>query len=398
MSLVESGEDGVVVPLKRSRTRKQLHRDLREVEASYETELSDMRALQAISTQLIQENASGLYDAILDAAMRLLRSDMATIQMYDAGDDGLRLIASSGFDPAYIPLFNWVSGKDGTSCAIALRAKTRVVIPDIEENENIVGTAAHQPLRLCGIRAAQSTPLMSRDGTIIGMITNHWRIPHSPTEKSLLLIDVLARQAADLIDRSRKDERIVLLAREAEHRSKNMLAAVQAVVRLTKADTADALKEAIAGRVNALDNVHRLFVQSDWKGADVRAIISEELAPYCKREDLHAELDGPDLLLEPNLAQTFSMTLHELATNAAKYGALSVPGGRVRVRWRRTDEGRIVVHWDESCGPLVNQPSKKGFGTRAMDSMIRGQFRGTIKFDWLPEGLSCEFSLPISQT
>jgi two-component sensor histidine kinase len=227
------------------------------------------------------------------------------------------------------------------------------------------------------------------------MITNHWREPHEPTERALLLVDVLARQAADLIDRNRNEERIVVLAREAEHRAKNLLAAVQAVVRLTKAESADELKQAIIGRINALDNVHRLFVQTNWTGADLRTLIMEELSPYCRREDLKTDVGGPDIVLEPNAAQAVSMTLHELATNAAKYGALSVSGGQVTVRWNRDADGKMTFHWNELGGPPVRQPEKRGVGTRVMDSMVRGQLNGAIHFDWRREGLSCEFSIPV---
>lgn len=368
---------------------------IRIADDAFQSELSDMRELQAISTQLIQADTTNLYSAILDASLRLLRSDTATMQLYDAEKNGLKMLATRGFDGDVVKAFDWVDRNAGTSCGIALRSGTRAIIPDIDLCDDIVGTREYAGLRQCGIRAAQSTPLVSRNGTIIGMITNHWTKPHLPSERSLAMVDVLARQAADLIDRHRHEERIVMLAREAEHRSKNLLASVQAVVRLTKADTPEELKEAISGRVNALNNVHRLFVQSNWKGADLGTLIREELAPYCKREDLCADMNGPDILLEPNVAQTISVTFHELATNAAKYGALSVPGGRVSIDWRRTDTG-LLIKWKEQGGPLVREPTKRGFGTRVMDSMIRGQSRGAIDFDWRVEGLACEFSLPLS--
>jgi two-component sensor histidine kinase len=366
------------------------------VEALSAEELADMRELQAISTRLIQEGGDGLYDVILDAAVRLLRSDMATMQLFDPARDGLKLLSSRGFDPQHIQLFTWVARDAGTSCAVALRAGARVVIPDVDRSEFIVGTPAHEPLRLCGIRGALSTPLVSRTGAVLGMITNHWREPHEPNERALLLIDVLARQAADLIDRNHREERIVLLAREAEHRAKNMLAAVQAVVRLTRAETTEELKDAITGRVNALDNVHRLFVESNWSGADLRALIADELSPYLKREALAADLGGPAVLLEPNAAQAVSMTLHELATNAAKYGALSAAGGQVRVHWLRGDDGKLTVHWQERGGPAVQEPAKRGVGTKVMESMIRRQLGGMLRFDWNPDGLVCEFSLPLA--
>lgn len=363
-------------------------------EDSQAMELADMRELQAISTKLIQEDANGLHDAILDAALRLLRSDMASMQLYDSARGGLKLLSYRGFDPVHIQLFDWVEKDAGTSCAQALRTGARAVIHDIETCDFVVGTPAQSALRLCDIRGALSTPLVSRTGTVIGMITNHWKTPYEPTERALLLVDVLARQAADLLDRSRNEERIVVLAREAEHRSKNMLAAVQAVVRLTKAETAAELKEAIVGRINALDNVHRLFIQSNWSGADLRTLVTEELSPYLKAEALKAEVSGPDIVLEPNVAQSVSMTLHELATNAAKYGALSASGGHVRVHWSRKDD-RLFFRWEERGGPPVKEPTKRGVGTRVMDSMIRGQLNGTITFDWRAEGLICEFSLPV---
>jgi len=330
------------------------------------TALAAMRELQAISTQLIQEGADSLHDAILAAAQRLLRYDMAPMQVFDVAGDGLKMLSWRGFDVEHIKAFDWVGRDAGSSCAAALRAGARVVIPDIETSDHVVGTPAHPALRLCGIRSAQSTPLVSRSGIMLGMITNHWREPHAPGERALLLIDVLARQAADLIDRNNNEQHVALLAREAEHRAKNMLAAVQAVVRMTRAQTAEELRTAITGRVNALDNVHRLFVQANWSGADLGTLIAGELAPYRQREDRNATLSGPDIMLAPNTAQAVSMILHELATNAAKYGAFSAFGGHVRVDWARRDDGVLVLRWDEGGGPAVTPPAKRGVGTKVM--------------------------------
>jgi two-component sensor histidine kinase len=97
---------------------------------------------------------------------------------------------------------------------------------------------------------------------------------------------------------------------------------------------------------------------------------------------------------DTNLAQTIAMTLHELATNAAKYGALSVPDGHIRVEWSRASDGRLVLRWTETGGPLVKPPTRRGFGTRVMDRMIRGQLKGEIRFDWRAEGFMCDIALP----
>lgn len=201
--------------------------------------------------------------------------------------------------------------------------------------------------------------------------------------------------ARDITEQKHNEAQIALLAREAEHRVKNILATVQATVHLTQCDTPEGLKQAIEGRIHALANVHRLFVGSRWAGAELHSVVKEELAAYCQGEEARARIEGPNLLLEPNAAQTIAVALHELATNAAKYGALSVPGGHVRVGWSRAADGRLVLRWNETGGPLVKLPTRKGFGTRVMDSMIRGQLSGEMRFDWHAEGLMCEIVMPV---
>jgi PAS domain S-box-containing protein len=200
--------------------------------------------------------------------------------------------------------------------------------------------------------------------------------------------------ARDITERKRSEEQIATLAREAEHRAKNVLANVQATVRLTQSDTPEGLKHAIEGRIQALANVHALFVQSRWTGADLHTLITQELAPYCQDGEARVRIDGPHRVLKPDTAQTIAVTVHELATNAAKYGALSVPDGRVQVEWLGAADGRLVLHWTETGGPRVKPPTRRGFGTRVMQSMIRVQLKGEMRFDWREEGLACEFALP----
>ena len=201
--------------------------------------------------------------------------------------------------------------------------------------------------------------------------------------------------ARDITEQKRNQAQIAILAREAEHRAKNVLATVQATVHLTQSDTPDGLKQAIEGRIQALANVHRLFVESRWAGAEIHSVVTDELAAYCQQGETRARIDGPNLLLDTNLAQTIAVTLHELATNAAKYGALSVPDGHVQVEWSRASDGRLVLRWTETGGPPVKAPpTRRGFGTRVMDRMIRGQSKGEIRFDWRAEGLVCEIALP----
>ena len=200
--------------------------------------------------------------------------------------------------------------------------------------------------------------------------------------------------ARDITDRKRSEAQISVLAREAEHRAKNLLANVKAMVHLSQSDTANGLKKAIEGRIEALANVHSLFVQSRWTGAELGSLVKQELSPYSRDGEMRTRIDGPAVMLKPDLAQAIAVALHELATNAAKYGALSVANGQVRVEWSRAADGRLVLRWTEAGGPPVNPPTRKGFGTNVIGAMIRGHVGGDMRLDWHAEGLACEIVLP----
>jgi two-component sensor histidine kinase len=188
----------------------------------------------------------------------------------------------------------------------------------------------------------------------------------------------------DITERKRSEAQISALAREAEHRAKNLLANVKAVVHLSQAATPGDLKEAIEGRIEALANVHSLFVRSHWAGAELGSLIKRELSPYSQQGQMRTLIDGPTVMLKTDLAQTIAVTLHELATNAAKYGALSVDTGRVRVEWSCAAGagGRLVLRWTEAGGPPVNPPTRKGFSTHVMETMIRRHEGGEVHLDW----------------
>jgi len=217
--------------------------------------------------------------------------------------------------------------------------------------------------------------------------------PVKNTEGKIIGASKIAR---DITERKRSEAQIIVLAHEAEHRAKNVLATVQATVHLSHSDTPEGLKHAIEGRIQALANVHRLFVESRWTGAELHSLVKEELAAY--DGEGRARIDGPNLVMQPDIAQGVAVALHELATNAAKYGALSVAQGHVRVEWSRASDGRLVLRWTEVGGPPVKPPTRRGFGTRVMHGMIRGQLKGEMRFDWRAEGLACEIVLPVQKT
>jgi two-component sensor histidine kinase len=201
----------------------------------------------------------------------------------------------------------------------------------------------------------------------------------------------------DITERKRGEAQIVNLAREAEHRTKNILSTVLATVRLSRADTSDDLKQLIEGRINALAQVHGLFVESRWAGAELHSLATQELSPYCGATERRVRIDGPPVMLEPNTAQTIAISLHELATNAAKYGSLSAADGRVEIIWSWATDGRLGLRWIESGGPPVTPPTHRGFGRSIMENIIAGQLRGEVCFDWRDQGLTCEIVLPFAE-
>ena len=199
--------------------------------------------------------------------------------------------------------------------------------------------------------------------------------------------------ARDITERKLSEEAQRLLAHEVDHRARNLLSLVQATVHFSKGETPDAIKAAIEGRIKALSNVHTLLAESRWAGADLRSLVMDELYPYCPEGTARAEIDGPDLILRPQAAQLIAMVLHELTTNAVKYGALSVSPGRLRVEWLRTTNGKLVLRWRETGGPPVKAPTRKGFGTRVLDQAIRTQLNGKMWLDWRAEGFACEIEV-----
>ena len=200
----------------------------------------------------------------------------------------------------------------------------------------------------------------------------------------------------DITDRKRAEERQVLLAREVDHRAKNTLAVVLSVLRLTKAQTTPEFIAIVEGRIHALAATHNLLSATHWEGADLRKIVDEEMAPYHGSRRRRVETSGPSVVLLPATAQAVALAVHELATNAAKYGALSTDTGTLQLAWSVGPDA-VVLDWRETGGPATAQPRALGFGLTIVRSSIEAQFRGGVVYDWRPDGLHCTLSIPIAQ-
>ena len=207
--------------------------------------------------------------------------------------------------------------------------------------------------------------------------------------------------AADMTERKEAEEHIKLLLREVNHRAKNMLALVQAVARQTIAATPEDFLQRFGERVRALAAGQDLLVKHEWRGVDLEELIRFQLAPF---EDLignRVELNGPPLFIPAAAAQALGMAIHELATNASKYGALTEPDGRVDVRWHFADaengEQAFVMSWSERGGPPVVEPARRGFGSKVLCLLTESSLNGAVDLDFAPVGLFWRLTCPATK-
>jgi PAS domain S-box-containing protein len=199
----------------------------------------------------------------------------------------------------------------------------------------------------------------------------------------------------DITDRKRSEERQRLLVRELDHRVKNVLASVATIAQRTRegSTSVDEFLQTFDGRIQSLANAHALLSRSHWEGVSLAKLVCGELAP-CVGEGT-ASIEGPDVLLTAEATQAIAIVLHELVTNASKYGALSTPLGRITVRWdwRGAKEG-LSLEWTEANGPAVAVPSQTGYGIRAIRKLIPHELGGTVDLTFEISGLHCRIELP----
>ena len=389
--------------------RERISQALRESERNLAAELAAARHLQSISTSLIREgDVEALYAQIVEAAGEVMHSDMASIQVLDHENDALRLIAHKGFDAEAEATWRWIEHDDATSCGHALKTKTRIVVPDIEADEFMACTPAQEQYRKAGIRAVQSTPLVGRAGHSLGMISTHWRMPHEPSERDLRIFDVLARQAADLIERKESEDalqrraaQLRLLLDELNHRVKNTLATVQSIAHQTlrHAPTMAEGRKSLDARLIALSRAHNVLTREHWEGANLRELVAEALAAYSNGSGPRRfDVSGNDIRLLPKAGLAISMALHELATNAVKYGALSNENGHVRIRWGGGEDAQLFrLEWSEIDGPPIEQPRRLGFGSRLIKHGLAQDLGGVVKLHFEPDGLVFAIDAPLKE-
>ena len=198
----------------------------------------------------------------------------------------------------------------------------------------------------------------------------------------------------DITERKETEERQGLLAREVDHRARNALAVIQSIIRLTRARNVDDYVHTVEGRIKALARAHTLLSDSRWRGADLGTLVADELAPYRAGDKIR--INGANISLLPATAQGIALALHELATNAAKHGALSSLKGTLSLTWHMQDDV-LMLSWLEEGGPRIKAPASRSFGLKVIRASIEQQLGGEAHFDWDPKGLRCEIAIPLAE-
>ena len=365
--------------------------ELKRAETAVSRRMEEQAALFLFTDRLYRaESLAEVYEAALDAIAAGVRCERASILLFD--DSGvMRFVASRGLSQAYRTAVEghspWLPGEPDPQ---------PILMPDIDEAE--VPETLKAVVRTEGIRALAFIPLVA-NGALIGKFMAYDAAPRPWTDGETELSLTIARQLGFGIERRRAEEQRTLLIHELNHRVKNTLATVQSLALQTFRNTersAEA-RELFDARLSALSRAHDVLTAENWQTAQLREIVAGALEPFGQGERI--ALSGPEARLSPKQALALSMALHELATNAVKYGALRGEGGRVRVAWSLAPDDQpreLRIAWSEHDGPPVTPPARRGFGSRMIERHLADELGGEVRLDYLPTGVVCAMTSPLA--
>jgi signal transduction histidine kinase/CheY-like chemotaxis protein len=366
----------------------------RGFEERIESDLRAMTLLRGLGAQCARADADSdrCLQQIVAAAITLAGADKGNVQLFDRDTGTLAIAAQQGFEEPFLTFFAQVRD-DASAFTAATQSNTQAIVEDVTTSEIFMGQPSQKVMIDAGARAVISTPLIASDGTLLGIVSTHFSAPHRPTDGELHFLGLLARQSADYLERKRAGEFQQILLRELQHRSSNLLAVVQAIAHgsLSGNRSLEEGRAALEARLHALARANRRLTEANSNGTRLDEIVRLELTPFIDR----TTIEGPTVMLDPKHAQNISLALHELATNAAKYGAFSAERGKVAVSWSVANKGRynaLTFRWRESDGPPVVAPKHKGFGTTLLKAV-----GAEIRLEFGRAGLSCEIDMPLGE-
>lgn len=353
------------------------------------------RALELV----LQSGSTNEALATLVATIEAQAPDMrGSVLLIDPADGTLRRGAAPRLPESYNQAIDGVTIGEGVgSCGTAGFRRTLVIVDDIAADPLWTD---HRDLALShGLRACWSSPILAADGQVLGTFAMYYDEPKKPSEQDFALVEVATRSAGLIIERKRAEESQRLLLNELNHRVKNSLATVQAVAMQTFRDapSVEAANRSFSQRLAALAQSHDVLTRESWSGADLDDVVNAALAPVSGGGRI--SVAGPQVRLTAKQALSLSMAMHELVTNAAKYGALSNAEGRCEVTWTfdASADRTLALTWREHGGPPVKPPTRRGFGSRLIERGLAGELRAEVTLSYPVEGVVCTIKAKLEQ-
>jgi PAS domain S-box-containing protein len=332
-------------------------------------------------------SVADVHEAALAAIVRALGCDRASILMFDH-TAVMKFVAWRGLSNGYRQA---VEGH--SPWTRETKDPQPITIDDIDRAE--LDGALKATVKAEGITALAFIPLIAK-GQLVGKFMAYYPTAHVFTESSIEFAVTIARQLGFSIERMQAEDAKELLLNESKHRIKNTLATVQAIAGQTLRNTPSDDLQAFLARLHALGEAHDLLTVQNWDQAPLRDVVGRALKPFEASRHDRIIVDGPSVALPAKSSLLLTMCLHELATNAAKYGALSNGTGQVHVAWElvaNAGEPKVRLSWRETGGPSVTAPQHKGFGSVLIEQSFMG-YGGTL-FDFRPDGLRCSLELSL---
>jgi PAS domain S-box-containing protein len=264
--------------------------------------------------------------------------------------------------------------------------------PVVADKERIACDPNGAFVHALGATAYACHPLLATDGRLLGTFAVGSRTRQSFTDDEIAWLNTVINFLAQAWERLEREEKEHLLMREINHRAKNMLSVVDAIAHQTAAKNPEDFIERFSERIQALSANQDLLVRNEWKGVEIDDLVHAQLAHFADLIGSRIAVQGPRWRLNPASAQAIGLAVHELATNAGKYGALSTDRGRVDIRWD-TDGDTFTITWTERDG-LISRPNRRGFGTIVIESMAERSVGGEVALDYAPSGLTWRLTCP----
>jgi PAS domain S-box-containing protein len=367
----------------------------KRAEAALARRVEEQSALYQFTDRLYHaKSLDDISESALDAILRAIRCERVSILLFDAAGV-MRFVAWRGLSESYR-----AAAEGHSPWARVFTEPDPICVGDVDLAD--IEPSLKAAIKAEQIGALAFVPLMANDA-LIGKFILYYPAPHVFTSDEVDLALTIARELGFSVGRMRAEEarreaeaQRDLMVAELSHRVKNTLATIASIAQqsFSKGLGLEEARDSFSARIRALGQTHSRLAEANWSGVLLETLLLDEFAPYRRDDDANVRVSGPSVRLTPKQALTLGMAIHELTTNAAKYGALSTKSGKLDVAWTVTS-GRLAIVWHESGGPPVAGPRRSGFGRLLLERALAADLKGEVRLDFAESGLKCDITVPL---